>query len=48
MENDDLKAANTLTEQNVYPVNADDRSKLDDGVVTSVIKKASWLSLIHI
>ena len=42
MENDDLKAANTLTEQNVYPVNADDRSKLDDGVVTSVLKKASW------
>ena len=42
MENDDLKAANTLTEQNVYPVNADDRSKLDDSVVTSVLKKASW------
>ena len=42
MENDDLKAANMLTEQNVYPVNADDRSKLDDGVVTSVLKKASW------
>ena len=42
MENDDLKAANTVTEQNVYPVNAEDRSRLDDGVVTSVLKKASW------
>ena len=42
MDNDDLKAVNTLNEQNVYPVAANDRSKLDDGVVTSVLKKASW------
>ena len=42
MENEDLKAGNSLLEEKVYPVNADDRSKLDGGVVTSVLKRASW------
>ena len=42
MENEDLKAGNSLLEEKVYPVNADDRSKLDSGIVTSVLKKASW------
>ena len=42
MENEDLKAVNSLTEQKVYPVNADDRTKLDGGIATSVLKKASW------
>ena len=42
MENEDLKATNSLLGEKVYPVNADDRSKLDGGVVTSVLKKATW------
>ena len=42
MENEDLKAVNSLLGEKVYPVNADDRSKLDGGVVTSVLKKATW------
>ena len=42
MENEDLKAGNSLLEEKVYPVNADNRSKLDGGIVTSVLKKASW------
>ena len=42
MENEDLKATNSLAGEKVYPVNADDRSKLDSGVVTSVLKRASW------
>ena len=42
MENEDLKAVNSLTEQKVYPVKADDRTKLDGGIATSVLKKASW------
>ncbi len=42
MENEDLKAGNSLLEEKVYPVNAGDRSKLDSGIVTSVLKKASW------
>ena len=42
MENDDLKAVNTLQKENVYPVNANDRSCLNDGYMTSVLKKASW------
>ena len=42
MENEDLKAGNSLAGEKVYPVNGDERSKLDGGVLTSVIKKASW------
>ena len=42
LENEDLKATNSLIGEKVYPVNADDRSKLDEGVATSVLKKASW------
>ena len=42
MENEDLKAGNSLVGEKVYPVNGDERSKLDGGVLTSVIKKASW------
>ena len=42
MENEDLKAGNSLAGEKVYPVNGDERSKLDSGVLTSVIKKASW------
>ena len=42
MENEDLKAVNSILGEKVYPVNADDRSKLDGGVVTSVLKKATW------
>ena len=42
MENDDLKATNHLTRQNVYPTIQNERSRLDSGVVTSQCKKASW------
>ena len=42
LENEDLKATNSLIGEKVYPVNADDRSKLDEGVATSLLKKASW------
>ncbi len=42
MENDDLKAVNTLQKETVYPVKANDRSCLNDGYMTSVLKKASW------
>lgn len=42
LENEDLKAVNGLVMEKVAPANADDRSKLDGGIVTSVLKKASW------
>ena len=42
MEHEDLKAANSLTQQNVYPVSADDRSRMDGGIAVSLLKKASW------
>ena len=42
MEIEDLKAGNSLAGEKVYPVNGDEGSKLDGGVLTSVIKKASW------
>lgn len=42
MENEDLKAGNSLAGEKVYPVTDNERSKLDNGVLTSVIKKASW------
>ena len=42
LENEDLKAVNGLGMEKVAPANADDRSKLDGGIVTSVLKKASW------
>lgn len=42
MESNDLKAVNTLLKENVYPVNANERSLLDDGYMTSILKKASW------
>lgn len=42
LEHEDLKAVNGLGMERVAPVNADDRSKLDGGMITSVLKKASW------
>ena len=42
LENEDLKAVNDLGMEKVAPANADNRSSLDDGVMTSVLKKASW------
>lgn len=42
MEHEDLKAVNSLTQQNVYPVSADDRSRMDGGIAVSLLKKASW------
>ena len=42
MENDDLKAVNGPAEEKVYPVNADDRTRLDGGAAVSILKKASW------
>ena len=42
MENEDLKAVNSLAGEKVYPVDGSDRSKLDSGIVTSILKKASW------
>ena len=42
MENDDLKAVNGPAEEKVYPVNADNRTRLDGGTAVSILKKASW------
>ena len=42
MENDDLKAVNGPAEEKVYPVNADNRTRLDSGTAVSILKKASW------
>ena len=42
MENEDLKAVNGLGITNVAPVNADERSTMDAGIVTSRLGKASW------
>lgn len=42
MENEDLKAANSLAEEKVYPVNGDNRSRMEDGFIISLLKKASW------
>ena len=42
MENEDLKAANSLAEEKVYPANGDNRSRMEDGFIISLLKKASW------
>lgn len=42
MENNDLKAVNSPAEEKVYPVNADNRTRLDGGNAVSILKKASW------
>ena len=42
LENEDLKAENSLTEQKVFPTNCENRSKLDGGILESHIAKASW------
>lgn len=42
MENDDLKATNSLLKENVFPVTKNERTTVDNGVVTSILHKASW------
>ena len=42
LENEDLKATNSLTNEKVYPVNVENRTKISDGIVTTILKKASW------
>ncbi|MGI5958151.1 MAG: alpha-N-arabinofuranosidase [Massiliimalia sp.] len=41
LEQDDLKATNSISEEKVSPKSTD-RSQMDNGMVTSVLKKASW------
>lgn len=42
LEHEDLKAVNSLSEETVYPVTANDRTQVDGGCVTSILKRASW------
>ena len=42
LEHEDLKAVNSLSEETVYPAIADDRTQADRGIVTSILKRASW------
>lgn len=42
LEHDNLKTVNGLGNQNVVPKNAAEQSKLDNGVLTSMLHKASW------
>ena len=42
LEHPDLKAVNGLGQENVVPANADSRSSLDGGVLTSILHAASW------
>ena len=42
LEHEDLKAVNSLTEEKVSPAIADDRTQADRGIVTSILKRASW------
>ena len=42
LEHDDMKAVNTAESQNVLPKSVADRDQLDDGVLTSLLAKASW------
>lgn len=42
LENEDLKATNSLANEKVYPVNVENRTKISDGIATTMLKKASW------
>ena len=42
LENENLKAVNSLKEEKVFPVRADGRSRLDGGTMTSLLGAASW------
>lgn len=42
LEHGDMKAVNTAECQNVLPKSVADRDQLDDGVLTSLLAKASW------
>ena len=42
LEHADLKAVNSPAGEKVFPADASGRTKLDQGEMTSLLKKASW------